>query len=167
MHALATVADILRAAIFGDDILPIDEFDLLIDFCRCIANSECAVASGTAVEGVGDDDVELIFGEGDAGMFFVSFLGSDFSFSFAFWFARFNNIGGGWFGGIAGVFLRGGESRFELFDPVESGGELCFEFCNSLVLGGHGRMIIFCKSSGKSNSKKFRERVPAIYAITR
>ena len=107
MHALATVADILRAAIFGDDILPIDEFDLLINFDLFAGDSECAVASGTAVDGVGDDEVELIFGEGDAGMFFVSFLGSDFalSFSFAFGFAWFNNIGGGWFGGIAGILL--------------------------------------------------------------
>ena len=28
-----------------------------------------------------------------------------------------------------------------------------------IAVGDHGRMVIFCKSSGKSNSKKFRERV--------
>ena len=46
------------------------------------------------------------------------FLGTDFSlatfFVFAFVFGRFNDIGGGWFGGIAGVLFKGSDFGFEL-----------------------------------------------------
>ena len=38
MSSADDTVEILRVSIFGDDIFSPDEFDLLIDFCRFIAN---------------------------------------------------------------------------------------------------------------------------------
>jgi len=104
-----------------------DEFDLLIYLWFFIDNGEfLAFALGARVQCDFDGQVDLVAGERLSLMCFVSFLCSDFALAFSFAFpllGRFNDIGGGRFGGVTGVLFefsdfgfRGRQSFRELRD---------------------------------------------------
>jgi hypothetical protein len=106
----------IEAKVFGNDVAPTDEFDLLIDLWGLFGNGEFAFAFRTVVEFEFDGLVDLVSGEGLPFMLFVSFLCSDLAFSFAFWLGWFNDVGGGGFRGVAGVLFELSDFSFEFGD---------------------------------------------------
>jgi len=105
----------------------------------------------------------------------MTFLSADFSFSASsvLLFGRFDDVGGGRFGGVLGVLFELGDSCFELgvfdferFDFFEGGLEERFEFDDSFVFGIHRRnstlLRPLTKDQFQNKMKKYRERVQNI-----
>jgi len=135
----------METNVFGNDEVPTDEFDLLIDIWFCFENRERLVfALGADIQCDFDGLVDLVVGEGLALMGWVTFLCSDVAFaSPVFVFAWLNDVGGGGLGGIAGVLFELGDFGFEFGNFFEQLVDESRLFQNHLLQVHKRRVHIF------------------------
>jgi len=112
----------METKVLANDEVPADEFELLKCLWCFFCNGECAFAFWTAFEFEFGGLVDWVVVEGLSLLGFVSFLCSDFASS-VFVFpvrGRFNDVGGGRRGRVAGVFFELCDTGFENGDLFES-----------------------------------------------
>ena len=101
-----------------------DEFDLLKGFCFVGIEIKFAVAIGTVCEFEFAYLVDHFWRKWFSQMLWVTGLCTAFALLLVlwrFWRFGFENIGGGWLGGITGVLFWRSDFDFESFDLIESG----------------------------------------------
>ena len=137
--ALTLFAMRMEAKLLANDDVSAGELNLLKYLWCFFRNGECAFAFRAAFEFEFDGLVGLLVVEGLALLGFVSFLCSDLASSvFVFsGLGRFNDLGGGRFGGVLRVLFEDGDFGFELGNFFESRLEESFEFGDSFVFGIH------------------------------
>src|SRR5215469_11067501 len=127
MIAFALLAPIHQLLIFGDVDRFFDEIDLLKRFRFCVFQIEFVSAVGTVGEFEFDDFIDQFGCDGLSEVLLVTGLGSLFAFFlfvvFVLRFGRFDDVGGGRFGGVLRVL-------FEHRDFFECGFVQCCDLCN-------------------------------------